>query len=186
MPTRKVEDKLIFNYQVGIATQVPVSKDKRFSLFIELYYSGQGNRVEYSNLNQQTVVTQYRLGFLRLPVLVRYRIVKGLYVNVGPEIGYRMFVAGNQSIGGKNSKTLDEDHFTALNAESNNVHIFNFYEVAVVGGLGYQIFDRIFVELRYNYGLNSLYNKDVKSTYVPSPHGNHTGHMASCSFFYLF
>ena len=186
LPTRRLEDKFVFNYQVGLATQVPVSKDQRFSLFIELYYSAQGNRVEYSNLRRQLVVMQYRLGYIRLPLLVRYQIINGLYVNAGPEVAYRMVVSGNQSIGENISADLREDHFTALNSSSNNVHIFNTYEVAVVGGVGYQVFDKIFIELRYNYGLNSVYNNDVVSTYFPSPIGNHTSHIASCSFFYLF
>jgi len=116
--------------------------NERFELEADLLYSMQGYKdqvnieAEQSLHDKNYTVTSH---YLTLPIAAKANIVKGVYVECGPQFGYLL---------SKKDKLEDfetEDSFT-----SDNTKRFDF---GILGGLGYKFENGVFVNARYIHGL---------------------------------
>ena len=96
------ENSFIDHYRIGFTSNIPIALGGALSVAPELYYSGQGNQYEQVFSDQASedslsLTTRYRANYIKLNLLVRYRIIEGLYVNIGPEIGWQFDISGTEA-----------------------------------------------------------------------------------------
>jgi len=86
------------------------------------------------------------LNYANIPVLFKYYVIRGLNLQAGPQFGFVM----NDNF---------EDFFGDVEAEK--------FDLTGVVGIGYDLFTRIKLEARYNFGLTDIRNdEDWKNTLV--------------------
>ncbi len=116
--------------------------NERFELEADLLYSMQGYK-DHVNIEAEqslhdknyTVMSHY----LTLPIAAKVNIVKGIYVECGPQFGYLL---------SKKDKLEDfdnQDSFTSSNTKR--------FDFGIFGGLGYKFENGAFVNARYIHGL---------------------------------
>ena len=115
-----------------------------FAARIELSYSGEGTREEYKPTATRGKIQR---GFLRVPVLLEYRIGQGIYIETGPQVGFLL-----------SSKE---------NFDGTVTDIKQYYSAANLGwclGAGYRLdglLKGLGVNLRYARGLTRLNKEDI-------------------------
>lgn len=114
---------------IGMLAEIIVSD--KFSIQPELLYSGQGATYVGSNPG----FLRKKLNYITLPVLAKFPVLKGLYLETGPQVGFLISAKektndSNDKI--KGIKTID----FGLNA-----------------GLNYEFKNGVFIQGRYNLGL---------------------------------
>ena len=103
---------------------------EQFSIQPELLYSGQGAKV-----NEGFGDVDLKLDYISLPVLAKYRIVKGFSVEAGPQVGFLI-----------SAKAEDEDVKDAYKS----------VDFGVTGGAEYELPMGVFFQARYYVGLSSV------------------------------
>ena len=107
----------------------------KVSIQPELMYSGQGTRLEIPGDD-----IKLNLGYLNLPVLLKYNFDAGFYAGVGPQLGF--LLSAKQKVGGSKFNVKDD---------TRNI------DFAWVFDLGYQPKgSKIGVDARFNLGLSKL------------------------------
>ncbi len=116
--------------------------NERFELETDLLYSMQGfkDRVEVE-AEQRLHDKNYSVTshYLTLPIAAKVNLVKGVYVECGPQFGYLL-----------SKKDKLEDHEIDDSFDSDNTKKFDF---SIFGGLGYRFENGAFVDARYIHGL---------------------------------
>lgn len=124
-------------FYAGILAEVPITE--RFSVQPELYYSQQGFKIK----NDVFEATE-KLDYIHIPVLAKVYLIKGLNLQVGPQIGFNI---------------NDELH---IDSDIGNVDItpddsdVNDIDFDVVAGLEYKFDNGLFVNGRYMYGISKI------------------------------
>jgi Outer membrane protein beta-barrel domain len=136
----------------GISVQIPVNK--KLSVQPELLYSSKGDGIDQ-------IVGGYkseRLNYLNIPVLLTYSFDKKTSIVFGPEFGY-----------------LLSDILVVLNGGGTTINVTKShpskFDVAAGLGLQYKLIKNIGIEVRYNYGLNTLYSVDALGNRYPGKKG---------------
>ncbi len=125
----------------GITAIIPFKK----KLFVqpELFYSSKGYK---SNNQFGSFYSSLRLNYLNAPVLVRYNFDTKTSVLLGPEFGY--LLAARLIIGNEN-----------------NINVLKQYpprfDISACIGLQHRFTKNAGIEIRYNYGFNTLYSVDA-------------------------
>ena len=113
----------------------------RFELETDLLYSMQGfkDRIEVE-AEQRLHDKNYSVTshYLTLPIAAKANLVKGVYVECGPQFGYLLY-----------KKDKLEGHEIDDSFDSNNTKKFDF---SIFGGLGYRFENGVFVDARYIHG----------------------------------
>lgn len=121
----------------------------------ELQYSSKGYGVNQRN-PYNAPNPNYRFNYLCLPVLAGYKIDKKTSLLFGPELGYLMEVC---------------EVFT----DGDNLDVSKSYppkfDVGLDIGVNYSIIGEIGIEVRYNYGFNTLYAVDAAGNGYGIPNG---------------
>lgn len=116
------------SYQVGGFATFGLSED--FSIQTELFFSVQ-RYSETSTLNTENgledITIKYSDRFLKLPVLLRYKVAEKLFVEAGPQFG--LFVSSN----------IEEDEW----------YHFKKFGIAAAVGAEYLITDKLSAQFRY-------------------------------------
>ena len=113
----------------------------RFELEADLLYSKQGFKDHVEVMGEQLLhdknysVTSH---YLTLPIAAKVNLVKGVYVECGPQFGYLL-----------SKKDKLEDHEIDDSFDSDNTKKFDF---GIFGGLGYKFENGAFVDARYIHG----------------------------------
>lgn len=124
----------------------------KFFLQPELLYSSKGFGVNQTNpLNAPNAT--YRLNYLNLPILLGHKIDRKTSVFFGPELGYLISV--HQVYRHDDNVDVSKDFPPK-------------FDVGMNVGLNYKLMKNIGIELRYNYGFNTLYDVDA----VGNRHGD--------------
>ncbi len=112
---------------------------KNLALQTEVLYSSQGATLESNNVTEDV-----QLNYFNIPVLLKVMTNRGLYIEAGPQIGFR---TGDVSF---NSENIEDD--------------INNADFSVAAGIGYQGMSSPFgLGLRYNVGLSKLGNVNENS-----------------------
>ncbi|MFI8380333.1 porin family protein [Leeuwenhoekiella sp. NPDC079379] len=117
-----------YGFVAGVFADIPLSGSLDFQP--ELLYSAQGNKP--NSVAGSANAERAELDYLQLPLLLRYNKQR-FNVHVGPQVGLAIWNSFNR--------------FEYKN-----------YDVAAVGGIGYQIIDGLSLEARYNFGFVDVVN----------------------------
>lgn len=117
---------------------------KNFFLQPELLYSSKGERTDKIIGAQDKSVS--RLNYLNVPILIGYKIDRKTVFVLGPEIGWLT------------SAQLKYYNGKFMNVSKNYPPKF---DLGLDIGITYNIIKRIGMEVRYNYGFNTLYTVDA-------------------------
>lgn len=125
----------------GLIFKIPIQK----KLFIqpELLYSSKGYK---SNDQFGSIYQTVRLNYLNLPVLLNYHFDEKTSIAFGPEFGYLL------------SAQLVIDRENNFNVTKQYPPKF---DVGASMGLQYKLIKNTSIEIRYNYGFNTLYSTDA-------------------------
>lgn len=114
---------------------VEASLTDKISLQPELYYSAQGAKFKAPGDDHK-----YNLGYINLPVLLKYNFDNGIYAGVGPQLGF--LLSAKNKVGGNKFNIKDD---------------LKKVDFAWVFDLGYQPKGSKFgVDARFNLGLSRL------------------------------
>jgi hypothetical protein len=147
------------SFHLGLSAAFKVAD--KLSIQPEIQYSSQGTNYNYflqEGNYSESIEGELRLQYINLPILAKYTLAKGLFIEAGPQIGYLAYskqMADN--IVKENGETIY--HVTA----SRNLRdLTNNIDYGVAFGLGYEFIEDLFIEVRYYYGLNDVI-KDVEN-----------------------
>ncbi|WP_417444873.1 porin family protein [Joostella sp.] len=127
----------------------------RVSIQPEVLYSSQGAHETFKTFDASGVnslETTVRLEYLNVPVMLKYRVYKGLNVQVGPQVGF-LLNAEQEVESGSNGYELAETT-TNINEFVTDVNF------GVNFGLGYELNNGLFFDGRYNLGVIDIAQMD--------------------------
>ncbi len=126
----------------GMLVLVPVRDN--FKAQVELQYSGQGTDSKIS-----LVTTNYKLGYMNVPVLLKFVDQSGFFAEIGPQIG---FLLSAKAVTGSSSADYKS--------------LFKSADFSGVLGLGYLSSYNIGIDLRYNLGLSKIGDGSFSGTSI--------------------
>jgi hypothetical protein len=143
----------------------------------EILYSQQGAKSEIIYYNgdpdSSDGIIEYtaKLGYINVPVALKYYIIEGLSLQAGPQIGFLI------SAKEKGDATANGE---SLSVEVDAKDIYEKIDFSIFGGIGYDLPIGVFFQARYNAGLANI-NKDPKA-----PDAKLTNNVFSFSVGYKF
>lgn len=148
----KSKSKTAFN--AGLFANIPISTNFRFQP--EVVYSNQGGK---NTINTATptgsVTTNYKseLNYINVPLMLQLQSTTGVYVELGPQVGYLLSAKNKNTDAGSSNSEMDiKDQLKK-------------WDVAAAGGIGYLSRIGLGINARYNYGFSNILD-DKASTYV--------------------
>ncbi|WP_409417117.1 porin family protein [Flavobacterium sp. PS2] len=140
----EVDDKnAIYGFNVGVYAAFPIADN----IFIqpEILYTTKGAELEY-NSDFVSGVGRFRLNYIEVPLLVKFKVTQNFNVHVG---GYASYLVDGKV-------TNESSAGTAFDFEENiNADDFNRFDAGLSAGVGVD-FDPLSIGLRYNYGLTTV------------------------------
>lgn len=146
------ESKYVPGFQAGGFAQYSITDKLR--LQTELLFSLEGGRSSFNfedEFQSFMIKSDITFGYVNLPVMLQYKLFKGLHLEAGPQLGYLVlaenayetkFSIGDVGIDEKGTESIIDD--------------MNRFSLGVNLGLQYDISNRFFVQARYNKGLTKL------------------------------
>lgn len=126
----------------------------KFAIQPELMFSMQGAKIV---LKDESAETLSKLNYVTVPVMAKYYVISGLFVEAGPQVGF--LVSAKDEVYNKLDNTTNvadvKDKFKSL-------------DVAVNVGVGYDILDKVFAQVRYSVGLTDINNDALNSKTIKS------------------
>jgi Outer membrane protein beta-barrel domain len=144
-------------FTAGIMADISLAKN--FSIQPEVVFSQQGMKFSYSDLDVKNSHYNSTIGlnYLNIPILLKYFIVKGLSVQVGPQIGILL----------KASNKYQDNFLGYENHETFNLSDYaNGFDTSVNFGLGYQFKNKFYADLRYNISYSDIFKNASADTYI--------------------
>jgi len=128
-------------FHAGVVAEFKVAPN--FSIQPELLYSQQGAKIDTFE-ESFNVETTLKVNYLNLPVLAKYYIIKGLSIEAGPQIGYRLSSKMKVEVPGLGTDEIDfKDQTKSI-------------DFGLVGGVAYDLPMGVFFQARYNAGLSKI------------------------------
>lgn len=128
------------SFNAGLVAEVPYSE--RFSLQAEVFYSGQGFKIDgMEGLNVSDI--EYQLDYIQVPLLAKIYLIEGLNVYAGPQIGFKV----NEKVDYESGE-IDLDDSPLSSAQD--------FDFSGTVGAGYKFDNGFFIDARYNYGFSDL------------------------------
>ena len=144
------------NVNAGVLVSIPLTSE--FALQPEAIYSGQGTKVSSPDESGH-----YNLGYINVPVLLKYKTASGFFAELGPQIGF-LATAKVKSEG------------VSVDVKSS----FKSTDFSGVIGIGYLSSLNLGVDARYNLGFSNI----VKTT--PSDNSSAKNGVIQIGVFYMF
>jgi hypothetical protein len=118
----------------------------------ELLFSAQGAKFESKDL---TFSTTRKMDYLILPIMVKYYIKSGLFVEAGPQVGF--LISANQDV---------VNRITNISTSEDINDATKDFDMSANVGIGYDILDKVVAQVRYCIGVtntNDLENTNIKN-----------------------
>jgi hypothetical protein len=125
---------VIIGLNIGAVVNIGISE--KFSIQPEVVYSAQGTS-EWGFLSSNTYL---ELGYINIPVMAGYEVLKGLTIQAGPQVGF------NLSAKYQNNSDYDVKD------------IIEPIDFGVAFGAQYELHFGMFFQARYALGLNNIYS----------------------------
>ena len=148
---------------------------KKWSLQPEVVYSLQGATGRPEQDYYVTATEDYRLSYLNVPVLVKYKLPLAFFVETGPQLGLLLSGKVNETLVGSTS-TVHYDIKSQLKST----------DLSWAFGLGYCSPFNIGFDVRYNLGLENVNQATSGSSSAPIPAGTLKNSMFQLGAFYIF
>ena len=136
-----------FKTGLHIGGVVNYAFNDRFELEGDLLYSMQGfkDKVYFTDSEQIMANKDYLATshYLNLPIAAKINIVKGIYIECGPQFGF--LLSKNDKVEGLDSP----DNFTSENTKK--------FDFGLLGGLGYKFENGVFIDARYIHGFTDTH-----------------------------
>jgi hypothetical protein len=149
--------KIAPNVNAGVLVYVPLTSE--FGLQPEIVYSGQGTKISSTDDGSG----HYNLGYINVPVLLKYKTASGFFAELGPQIGF-LATAKAKSEG------------VSVDVKSS----FKSTDFSGVIGIGYLSALNLGVDARYSLGFSNI----VKTT--PSDNSSAKNGVIQIGVFYMF
>jgi hypothetical protein len=127
------------SFNAGALAQI--SLNEMLSVQPEVYYSDQGAKVKEDNGSGGTISGAQKLGYINVPVLLKYTTSSGFFVQTGPQIGFLLSAKASAS-----GVSVDEKQY------------FKSTDFSWAFGLGYLTSMNVGIDARYNLGLSNIEN----------------------------
>ncbi len=141
--------KGITSFNGGIFVGIPLAHG--LSLQPEVLYSGQGAKISYGGGDD----SKLKLGYLNVPVLLKYTLPFGVSVQTGPQIGFLLSAKDKATVNGQTASVSVKDEFKSTDFS------WDF-------GVGYVTPFNIGIEARYGLGLSKIGKSDDSSDPTPN------------------
>ncbi len=131
------------SFHAGVFANIPLGGKLRFQP--ELLYSSQGAKGKSFPISGgiSTNSNEQDLGYIALPLMFQLQSTSGFVFELGPQASYL--------ISGKLEGAND--------AETENESVFDRFDVAASGGVGYLSRVGLGINARYNFGLSNIINE---------------------------
>ena len=118
----------------------------------EILFSAQGAKLESKDL---TFSITRKMDYLILPIMVKYYIKSGLFVEAGPQAGF--LISANQDV---------ENRITNISTSEDIKEATKDLDMAANVGIGYELLDKVVAQVRYCIGITNtsdLQNTNIKN-----------------------
>ena len=125
---------------------------EKIALQPELLFSEQGAKFQSKNL---TFSTTRKMDYLILPIMVKYYLKRGLFLEAGPQAGF--LISAKQDV---------ENRITNTSTSENIKDATKVFDMSANVGIGYDIIDKVVTQIRYCIGItntSTLENTDIKN-----------------------
>ena len=127
-------------FNLGGVVNMPITE--KFDVEADVFYSMQGFKQdiltttldEYDEVVLQTITSHY----LNIPIVAKYYITNGLYVECGPQVGFLMGRSNNAEV------LTPVDPYEYSNTKK--------VDFSIVAGVGYNFYDNFYVNASYCHG----------------------------------
>lgn len=151
-----VESEMKIGFHTGFYVLIPLAD--RVSLEPGVYYSTKGAKTEekgvmefFGEVVAYDVEGKTTLKYLDIPVLVRFNVISGLNVFIGPQFSYLL---GNKAeVKGSISYNGIEE---AISESDNSTEGMNKIDLGLVMGLGYQFDNGLNLNVGYDLGMSNV------------------------------
>lgn len=143
---------MLTSFNLGLFMEIPLSE--RFSFQPEVLYSGQGFTGvtrDQDNIFDTDQNTEYQLSYIQVPLMAKLYLVKGLYLEAGPQFGFKV----NEEI---DTEPRSDGGDTVIDSEDS--YIKNF-DTSVALGTGYKFDNGFSLSARYTHGLTNIFKEDT-------------------------
>lgn len=149
----------VFGIHAGFLAEMKLSSN--FAIQPELLYSMEGAKAEV-NFNEEDFFIEseqkVKLGYLNLPVMLKYFVTPGFSFQAGPQLGYLLSAENEYTINSRiDDMELNESGTEDIKDELKKISLgLNF-------GLGYEFSNEFFLQARYHLGLTDIsdYEEDA-------------------------
>ncbi|WP_316633810.1 porin family protein [uncultured Flavobacterium sp.] len=162
-------------FTTGLMVEIPLAKN--FSLQPELLYSQQGTKTSFSDIDvtNSNFRSTIKLNYLNIPIMLKYYVIEGLSVQVGPQLGI-LLKANNKYqdnfLGYENQDSFDlKDYSTGVDTSVNL-------------GLGYQLKNKFYTDLRYNISYSNVFKEGDANHFINKDMKNRVFQITIGCFFY--
>lgn len=163
-----LENKSVFGFQAGISYDLGLSD--LFTLQPELLFIQKGGKSSYVFNQDNKVETRLYYNYVEVPVLAKLKFInesgKGAYVLGGPFIGLAVSGKSVTETTLLGTTRTDEDDFKFENDDPSERQRRTDWGVSFGGGVK---FGNIFLDARYNLGLNNLLDGDANNANDTKP-----------------
>ncbi|MBN8853047.1 MAG: PorT family protein [Sphingobacteriales bacterium] len=148
---------------------------KKWSLQPEVVYSLQGATGRPEQDYYVTATEDYRLSYLNVPVLVKYKLPQAFFVETGPQVGLLLSGKINETLVG----SVNSVHYDIKRQLKST-------DLSWAVGLGYCSPFNLGFDARYNLGLENVNQATSGSSTAPIPAGTLKNSMFQLGVFYIF
>lgn len=154
--TSEIDPDYIFGFHAGLVAEYELTP--KFALQPELLYSLEGAKAEMDFREGEFFISmeeKIKLGYINLPVMLKYNATRALSLQAGPQIGFLVSAESEYEI----ASNFDEFDMN----ESGTEDIKDDLKKISFGlnfGLGYDLSSRLFVQARYHLGLSDISDYD--------------------------
>jgi hypothetical protein len=137
------------DFHVGVLASIPLMNN--LYLQPEVMYSGEGSKAKFDDGNGGTGNGTIGLEFIRVPILLQYRLPMGFFAEIGPQLGFLLGAKAKETENGMSSSGSIKDETKS-------------FDFSAVAGIGYLSSKNIGVDARFNYGfLNIAKSGNIKT-----------------------
>lgn len=144
-------EKYNSGFHVGGVAELKISE--KWSVQPELFYSLEGAKVSgrfTDGIIAYTMDNNIKLGYIQLPVMLKYYVVDKLTLEIGPQIGYLVTAKNKYDIRYDVEGDLNESGTQDVKED------FKKISLTLQAGFGYEFKNKLFLQARYHYGTPNI------------------------------
>lgn len=172
---QELENKTVTGFQAGLAFDL--MPNSFFSIQPELLYIQKGGKVVYELDRENRIESRYYYNYVEVPVLAKLKFMGeesrvGFYLLGGPYAGLALNGKVKNTVTILGQTSTSEDKFNFDNNDSEDFQRRLDWGVSFGGGVK---FSAVYLDLRYNLGINNLMDNDANNENDNEAYRRHRG-----------